>query len=265
MPSDWNWFIIATMIGNALIAVAKFVAGILTGSATMLAEAAHSLVGAGAQAMLIVGGRRARRPADAGHPFGYGKELYFWTFVGSVLLFAVGAGLAIGYGAQRLIDPQPIENPAVAYRILALSLVFQLVTLTLAWRRFDQRRDVEAPGEGLLDELRRSRDPARYSVLFSGAAAVAGIVVALIGVYLSDRVGMLWADGAAALAVGGVMALAAMLSAAETRTLLVGESAELLAGRGHPGARGAGGLRGRRERGADHAFRADGRSGEPQR
>ncbi len=226
MPSDWNWFVIATMIGNALIAVAKFVAGVLTGSAAMLAEAAHSLVAAGALAMLLFGNRRALRPADAAHPFGYGKELYFWAFVGSVLLFAIGAGLAIGYGAQRLMDPRPIENPTVAYRILALSLTFQLATLALAWRRFDRRREAEAPGEGLLDKLRRSRDPARYSVLFSGVAAIAGLIVALIGVYLSDRVGMLWADGAAAVAVGGVMALAAILSAAETRTLLVGEAAD---------------------------------------
>lgn len=213
--------VIAALIGNSAIAATKFVAAVVTGSSAMFAEAVHSVVDTGNQALLLVGIRRSARPADAAHPFGYGKEIYFWAFVVAILLFALGAGVSIYEGVHKFSNPHPIENAIWNYVVLGIALAFESTAWVIAWRAFDDVRGTR----GIWRTVRQSKDPALFTVLFEDTAAILGLLAAFVGVFCADRFGIIWADGAASLVIGGILAIAAVLLAIETKGLLIGEAA----------------------------------------
>jgi cation diffusion facilitator family transporter len=221
MAEGSRFVVIAALTGRGPVAATKFVAAGFTGSSAMLAEAVHSTVDTGNQLLLLVGLHRASRPADPRHQFGYGMELYFWAFVVAILLFGLGAGVAIYEGILKLIEPHPIRDAGWNYAVLIAAMVFEALTFAAAWREFSRVRG-KAP---VLRALRQSKDPALFTVIFEDTAALIGLMIAFVGVLLSDRFGMVWADGAATLAIGLMLALAALLLAIETKSLLIGEAA----------------------------------------
>ena len=213
--------VIAALLGNAAIAATKYVAAALTGSSAMFAEAVHSTVDTGNQALLLFGMHRGARPADARHPFGHGMEIYFWAFVVAILLFGLGAGVSFYEGVHKLANPEPLRNVVWNYVVIGLAIVFEAGAWLVAWREFDRVRG-KLP---VLRAVRQSKDPALFTVLFEDTAALAGLVAALVGVFAADRLGLLWADGAATLVIGAIFATAALLLAIETKSLLIGEAA----------------------------------------
>ena len=207
---------------NLGIAAAKFVAAAWTGSSAMLSEAIHSLVDSGNQALLILGLRRAKRPPDAVHPFGYSRELYFWSFVVAILLFSMGAGISIYEGVQKLLEPHPITNPEINYVILGVAIALESVSMWKAVQAFNAERG----SEDAWSALRSSKDPALFTVLLEDLAALAGLLTALIGVASAHLLGFEAADGIAALVIGAILALVAAFVAVEVKGLLIGEAAD---------------------------------------
>ena len=188
----------AALTGNLAIAVTKFAAATFTGSSAMLSEAIHSMVDTGNQALLLYGMYRAGLPADEKHPFGYGKELYFWSFVVAILIFGLGAGFSIYEGVHGVLNPTPIENAAVSYIVLGLAMVFEGGASLFALRQFLAQK-----GEmGFFEAVRRGKDPALFTVLFEDGAAMIGLMIAMAGIFLGQHLGLPWLDGAAAIAIG---------------------------------------------------------------
>lgn len=224
-PTGRNFAVWAALAGNLLIAIVKFAAALLTGSSAMLSEAVHSSVDTGNQGLLLHGQRRSRRPADDSHPFGYGLELYFWAFVVAILIFGLGAGVSIYEGLAKLHRPGPIHNPAANYIVLALSVFFEGTSWSIALREFNASRKGAARATGLIAAIGQSKDPTVFTVLFEDSAALAGLVVAFFGVWLSAAWHYEWADGAASLVIGGILAVTAAALARETKSLLTGEAA----------------------------------------
>lgn len=213
--------IYAALIGNSLIAATKFSAAAFTGSSAMLSEAIHSVVDTGNQMLLLYGLRRASRPADRYHPFGYGMELYFWTFVVAILVFAVGAGVSVYEGVNRLVEPHPVHNPYVNYIVLAFAMVFEAGAWWIAFREFRASKG----RFGIIAAVRRSKDPTLFTVLFEDSAAMLGLVVALIGISLSQFYDAPFFDGAASIVIGLILATTATWLAYECKGLLIGEAA----------------------------------------
>ncbi|VAW12552.1 Cation transport protein, partial [hydrothermal vent metagenome] len=220
--------IYAALIGNGLIAATKFTAASFTGSSAMLSEAVHSVVDTGNQGLLLYGIHRSNRPADDAHPFGYSREIYFWAFVVAILIFAVGAGVSAYEGVQKILNPHPITNPMINYVVLGFAIVFEAVAWTIAYKAFNRTRGTR----GIFEEVRRSKDPTIFTVLFEDTAAMAGLIVAFSGVLAAQYLDLEWADGAASIVIGVILALTAVLLAYETKGLLIGEAArdELVAG-----------------------------------
>ena len=213
--------IVAALIGNALISVTKFGAAMFTGSAAMFSEGIHSVVDTGNQVLLLYGLKRAEKPPDEAFPFGYGKEIYFWSFVVAILIFGIGAGISIYEGMHQVLDPQPIENTFINYIVLGFALVFEGVAWTLALIEFNRSRG----GWGFLEAVRRGKDPSLFVVLFEDSAAMLGLVIAAVGIYLADTLGLPWLDGFASVCIGLVLATTATWLAIETKGLLIGERA----------------------------------------
>lgn len=220
--------IIAALAGNGVVAVIKFIAAFMTGSSAMFSEAVHSVVDTGNQLLLLYGMKRAARPANARHPFGYGKELYFWSFVVAILIFGLGAGISVYEGVHKIQDPQPIARPMINYVVLGLAIVFEVAACSVAFREFRKTMG----SRGLLAEVQRSKDPILFTVLFEDSAAVLGLLVAALGIYLSDALQMPVLDGAASVGIGVILASTAAMLAYECKGLLTGEAAhpEVIAG-----------------------------------
>lgn len=214
--------IYAALIGNSLIAVCKFIAGGITGSSAMLSEAIHSVVDSGNQLLLLFGIRQSNKAPDDKHPFGYGMELYFWTFVVAILIFAIGAGLSLYKGFIHIQHPEPINSPYINYIVLLLSMVFEGVALRIAYREFNKSRG-DLP---MLKAIRNSKDPTIFTVLFEDGAAMVGLAIALLGVAGSHLFGWHILDGVASMGIGVVLALVAILLAIESKGLLIGEGAD---------------------------------------
>jgi cation diffusion facilitator family transporter len=214
--------IYAALVGNALIAATKLAAAASTGSSAMLSEGIHSVVDTGNQVLLLLGLKRAARPADRSHPFGYGMEIYFWSFVVAILIFGVGAGVSIYEGVRHLMHPEPLHNVRLNYIVLALSFLFEGAAWLLALREFSHSKG----SLGVMQAVRRSKDPSTFVVLFEDSAAMTGIMVAFLGIFVGDLTGWAWLDGAASLVIGLILAVTAWLLAVETKGLLIGESAE---------------------------------------
>ena len=214
--------ILIALAGNFAIAVTKFAAAAFTGASAMFAEGVHSLVDTGNQALLLLGTRRARRPADRHHPFGYGKELYFWSFVVAILLFSIGAGVSLWEGATKLSEPHPVENPLVAFAVLLIAMGFEGYAFRAALREANARRGTR----GLFAWVRDSKDSALFTILFEDAGALLGLAVAfamLAGAVLLDMPEL---DAWASIVIGCLLAIAAVILAVETKGLLVGEAAD---------------------------------------
>ncbi|GBQ23804.1 cation diffusion facilitator family transporter [Gluconacetobacter sacchari] len=226
--SSSRFVIYAALGGNLLVAVVKFVAAFLTGSAAMLSEAIHSLIDTGNQMLLLVGLRRAARPATALHPFGYGLELYFWTFVVALLIFGLGAGVSVIEGVSRIRHPQPVDHVVVNYVVLALAILFEGSVWLTALREF--RRHGKGR-RGWIEAVRHSKDPTVFTVLFEDTAALCGLMVALLGNILSETLDLPLLDGVASILIGVILTVTAGFLARETQSLLTGEgmAAESLA------------------------------------
>lgn len=207
---------------NLGIAVAKFTAAAWSGSSAMLSEAIHSLVDTSNQSLLLVGLKRSQRPADERHPFGYGMELYFWSFIVATVLFSLGAGVAIYEGVDKLLHPHGIEHVNILYAVLGVSMVLEGISTYQAVKEFNSRRN----GAPWLGALRSSKDPSLYTVLLEDCAAIAGLTVALAGVIATDQFGIAQADGAASIVIGVILALVAAFMSIETKALLIGEAAD---------------------------------------
>ena len=213
--------IFAALVGNSLIAITKFVAAALTGSSAMFSEGIHSLVDTGNQVLLLHGMRQARKPADSRFPFGHGKEIYFWSFVVAILIFAVGAGVSIYEGVIHIRHPKAIENPFVNYIVLGLAMLFEGAAWYFAFDEF-----TKAKGKwGYIEAVQRGKDPTMFVVLFEDSAAMLGLVVAFLGVLLSQLTGFQYFDGIASVIIGCILGGTAVWLAYETKGLLIGESA----------------------------------------
>ena len=221
MASGSKKVIYAAMIGNALIAVAKFFGASMTGSSAMLSEGIHSLVDTGNQSLLLYGIARSKRPADAKHPFGYASEIYFWAFIVAILIFSIGAGISIYHGIEKVLRPHPVQDPMVNYVILALAMVFEGVAWSIAYKEFSTTKGKK----GLFEAVRESKDPTIFTVLFEDTAAMLGLVVAFIGIWISVTFNLPVVDGAASIVIGVILAGTALLLALETKGLLIGEAA----------------------------------------
>ena len=213
--------IYAALVGNALIAITKFIAGAITNSSAMLAEGIHSVVDTGNQLLLLFGLKRAQQPADERYPFGHGKEVYFWAFIVAMLIFAVGAAVSIYKGVHHVLHPEPIDNAMVNYIVLALAMLFEGAAWLMALKAFRK-----AKGKwGYLEAVHRGKDPSIFVVLFEDSAAMIGLLVAFLGVLLSKLTGIYEFDGIASILIGLVLAGTAAWLAFETHSLLIGESA----------------------------------------
>ncbi|MCG6969007.1 MAG: cation diffusion facilitator family transporter [Gammaproteobacteria bacterium] len=221
MASGSKKVIYAALAGNTLIAITKFIAGGLTGSSAMISEGIHSLVDTGNQGLLLYGLRRAKQPADARFPFGHGKEIYFWSFVVAILIFALGAGISIYEGVLHILHPQPITDAFINYIVLGLAMLFEGAAWYFALQEF-----TKAKGKwGYIEAVQRGKDPTMFVVLFEDSAAMLGLSVALAGILLGEVTGILYFDGIASILIGLILAGTAMWLAYETKGLLIGESA----------------------------------------
>ena len=221
MASGSRVVIIAALIGNSLIAVTKFIAAGITGSSAMLSEGIHSLVDTGNQVLLLYGLKRAARPPDEDFPFGYGKEIYFWSFIVAILIFALGGGISIYEGISHIRHPEPIRNPMIIYIVLGLAILFEGAAWYFAFREFKR-----AKGKwGYFEAVQRSKDPSIFVVLFEDSAAMLGLLVALAGVWLAQATGITVFDGLASVVIGLILVGTAVWLAYETKGLLIGESA----------------------------------------
>lgn len=214
--------VVAAILGNLAIATTKFVAAAFSGSSAMLSEAIHSIVDTGNGALILLGIRNSRKPPDAEHPFGHGRELYFWTLMVGVLIFGVGGGMSIYEGLIHLTNPTPIADAKWSYIVLGLSAVFESVTWYFGWTAFSKERR----GKGVFEAIHSTKDPTSFSVLLEDSAALLGLVVALLGIFLSQYLNQPLFDGAASIVIGALLCAIASVMVYESRGLLIGEGVD---------------------------------------
>lgn len=212
--------IYSALIANFLIAVTKFIAAAVTGSSAMISEGIHSLVDSGNEILLLVGIKRSQKPADEQRPFGYGRELYFWAFIVSVLIFAVGGGISFYEGVTHLQHPHVIKNPRWNYIVLAAAIVFDGISFIIALKEFNRHRG----STPFWEEVRKSKDPTTFVVLFEDAADVLGLLTAFLGVFLGHVLQNPFFDGCASIIIGAILTFIAWVLARESRSLLMGET-----------------------------------------
>jgi cation diffusion facilitator family transporter len=214
--------LVIALLANLGIAASKFVAAAITGSSAMLTEGVHSVVDSTNQLLLMWGRRAAKRPPDKFHPFGYGRELYFWSFVVAVLVFALGAGVSIYEGIIHIAHPEPAVDPLIAYAVLLVAFLLE------GWSTVEAFNDFKmAKGDlSWFQAVRQSKDPPAFIVLLENGAAMAGIIAAAIGLMLSQLTGNPFFDGAASVVIGIILGVTAMLLAYESKGLLIGEAAD---------------------------------------
>jgi cation diffusion facilitator family transporter len=212
----------AALIGNVLVTLTKFTAAALTGSSAMFSEAVHSLVDSGNEVLLVYGVYRAARPPDERHPLGHGRELYFWSFIVTLLIFGVGAGASIYQGMRHVLSPSPMTWPVVNYVVLGIALVLESGSWAVAMKAF---RATKGP-RGYFEAVRESKDPTIFLVLVEDTAALLGIMMALAGVAASEVLQLPVIDGIASIGIGLLLAIVAAFLARESKRLLIGEPAQ---------------------------------------
>lgn len=211
--------IYGALVANLLIAVTKFIAGIIGKSGSMISEAIHSLVDTVNEVLLLLGIYRSKKEPDATHPFGYGKELYFWSFIVSILIFGLGGGISIYQGIMHIREPEELGNATMSYWVLGLSILFEGMSLIIAVKHFKQVRGETPFWEAVI----KSKDPSNFLVLFEDSAAVAGLFVVGLCLYLNQRYNMPVLDGVASILVGLILIAVSAILARESRSLLMGE------------------------------------------
>lgn len=221
--SDSNKVVVyAALLGNLAIALVKFVAAYITNSSAMLSEAIHSVVDTLNEILLLYGMKKSQQPANVRHPFGYGRELYFWAFIVALMVFALGAVVSIYQGIQHMRHPEEMLNPTLNYIVLTIAIVCEGISWFVALKAF---RKIKGQ-QGYFEAFRRSKDPTTFTVLFEDTAALCGLFIALIGIYLAHALNIPELDGVASILIGVVLAISAILLARETKGLLLGESAD---------------------------------------
>ena len=219
MASGSKSAVYGALAANFAIAVCKFTASFFTGSSAMLSEGIHSLVDTGNQGLLLLGMKRSARPADAAHPFGYGKELYFWSLIVAILLFALGGGMSLYEGIIHIQHPEPMSDPTWNYVVLGLAFVFESIAWAMAYKALKK----EGVQQGFFKSLQASKDPAIFVVIFEDTAALLGVVVAFAGVYLGHALDNPYLDGVASVVIGLLLATVSIILVRESKGLLVGE------------------------------------------
>ena len=219
--------VLGALFANAVIAILKLVAAVITGSSGMMAEALHSIADTTNQVFLLLGLRFYKRPASAKHPFGYGKERFFWSFIAAIFIFGVGATYAIYEGIVKLSHPHPPEHLNWAYWVLAISFVLEAGSIALAI--YQEVKEAHHEGLTFFEYLRESKDPTAKTVIFEDSAALLGILIAGAGIYLTEHhtgpgYGAYW-DGLASIVIGLVLSVVAFVLARTSRGLLLGEAA----------------------------------------
>jgi cation diffusion facilitator family transporter len=212
--------IYSALAANFLIAVTKFVAAVASGSSAMMSEGIHSVVDTGNEVLLLVGIHRSQKPADEKRPFGYGKELYFWSFIVSVLIFAVGGGISFYEGVVHFRHPHKLEDPFWNYVVLSFAIIFDGISFIIALREFNKQRGAT----GFWKFVKKSKDPSTFVVLFEDAADVLGLAVAFLGVYLGHHFNNPFFDAGASIIIGLILTSIAAVLAVESRSLLMGET-----------------------------------------
>ena len=227
IPEGSSRVVYAALAGNALEALAKFIAAAVSGSSAMLTEAIHSTADCANQILLLVGQRRSKAPADDTHNFGYGGEIYFWTFVVAVFVLAAGGGFAIFEGVHQIRNPEPLKSALVTYIVLILSAIFETGSLWVGIREY-KRMVARHPGDGKPVGLWRfivlSKDPLMYESLLEDVAALIGIGIAAVGVTVNLLFGLLWADGCASILIGVLLIADAGVVLLATKSLIAGEA-----------------------------------------
>jgi cation diffusion facilitator family transporter len=213
--------VIAAIIGNLAVAAVKFFAAAVTGSSAMISEGIHSLVDTGNGGLLFLGIQRSDKPADRTHPFGYGKELYFWSLIVAISIFGIGGGMSIYEGIVHIQHPSPLESPTISYIVLGLAFVFEGISWMVAWKQFRLARGTRRTWPA----IKHGKDPGIFMVVFEDSAALAGLVVAFLGVFLGHTFDNPYFDGGASVLIGLLLATVAVWLAYKSRELLVGESA----------------------------------------
>ncbi|TSJ36410.1 cation transporter [Mucilaginibacter corticis] len=214
-----NKSIYAALLANLMIAVIKFIAGAISHSAAMIAEGIHSVVDTINQMLLLMGLRLSKQKPDKHHPLGYGKELYFWSFVVSILIFGLGGGISLYQGVTHILHPVEAGDPNWSYIVLALSLVFEGTSLIIAALEFNKLRE----GQSWWGAFINSKDPSTFLVLFEDSAAVAGLVIVAVCLFLNHLLNAPYLDGVASLLVGLILIVISLILARESRSLLMGE------------------------------------------
>lgn len=221
--SDSNKNVVyAALLGNLSIALVKFVAAYITNSSAMLSEAVHSVVDTLNEIFLLYGLKKSEQAADYQHPFGYGRELYFWAFIVSLMVFALGAVVSIYQGILHIRQPEVTLSPILNYTVLGFAIICEGTSWWIALKSFKKTKGKM----GYFEAFRRSKDPTTFTVLFEDSAALIGLFIALLGIYLSHALNMPILDGVASLLIGIVLAISAILLGRETKDLLLGESAD---------------------------------------
>jgi cation diffusion facilitator family transporter len=218
--AKYNKSIYAALAANIFIAVIKFIAGTFSNSAAMISEGVHSLVDTVNQLLILYGIRESKRKADAERPFGYGRELYFWSFIVSILIFGLGGGISIYQGYTHIIKPKELGDPTWNYIVLAASAFFEGLSLIIAIKEFNKVRD----GLSWWQAIRESKDPSTFLVLFEDGAAVCGLSIVAICMYLAHKFDYPYLDGIASLLVGLLLVAVSLVLARESRSLLMGEA-----------------------------------------
>jgi cation diffusion facilitator family transporter len=214
--------VVAAILGNLAIATTKFFAAAFSGSSAMLSEAIHSLVDTGNGGLILLGLRNSRKPPDKEHPFGHGRELYFWTLMVGVLIFGVGGGMSVYEGLTHLSHPKLIEDAKWSYIVLALSFVFESTSWYFGWKAFSKERR----GRGVIEVIHSTKDPTSFSVLLEDSAALLGLVIAALGIFLSQSFKQPYFDGAASIVIGLLLCGIATVMVYESRGLLIGEGVD---------------------------------------
>jgi cation diffusion facilitator family transporter len=220
MPSS-KLPIYSALAANLLIAVTKFIAAAATGSSAMVSEGIHSVVDTVNEILLLFGIRKSQRPADKKRPFGYGKEIYFWSFIVSILIFGLGGGVSFYEGIKHLQHPEPIQNPLWNYLVLGVAFIFDGASFVIALRSFNKSRG----DEPFWYAVKKSKDPTSFVILFEDAADVIGLLIAFIGVYAGHTFNMPYFDGIASILIGLILTAVSIVLTRESRSLLMGETA----------------------------------------
>lgn len=214
--------VVAAILANVAIGVVKFIASFISGSTAMFSEGVHSIVDSGNGLLVLLGIHRAKKPANSAHPFGYGKELYFWTLVVSILIFALGGGVSMWEGIRAVGEVGPntkLDDPTMAYIVLVISMIIEGISLFIGLRQFNAARGSKGP----LQFIKEAKDPSLYTVVLEDSAAELGLVIAFFGLFFGHMFNNPYLDGIAAILIGVLLAFVAVVLLYETKGLLIGE------------------------------------------